>query len=143
MVSKTPQKGPGGSPRFFTSCDAARIARNVVSDQLEDREVVLACVAKGLGLAVIAIPIDKGVVKSFAGSANLQLIRLFLRLLASRLRVFGFKSQIDTATKALEDLSEQVKSLLGEDFRIANVDDVLIRSKKGCICKDQPTILTK
>lgn len=41
--------------RYFTSCDAARVCRNVVHDQGLPREVVLACVAKGLGYTHVSL----------------------------------------------------------------------------------------
>jgi len=144
MTSKSPRLTPEGGPRYFSSCDAARIARNVVSDRGEPPEVVLACIAKGLGYRVIAIPTEGITVNSFAGSANLALVRLVLRLIAATLRrVPGLANQLDTATAALEELETKIQTFLSRDFQVANVDDVLIRSKFGCNCKDQPSIPTK
>lgn len=139
MVSGNPERGPGGTPRYFTSCDAARIARNVVSDQGETPEAVLACIAKGLGYNVIAVRTQGTVVKSFAGSPAASILVVILKLLKLAVRRSPFfRNQFKTAIQTLEEFETSFETLLEEEYTQQFVDDVLLRSKKGCRCKDQP-----
>lgn len=47
-----------GIPRYFSSCDCARVARNVVEDRDVSPESVIACVAKGLGFTYLGLSND-------------------------------------------------------------------------------------
>lgn len=56
MVLKTYNKPFRTTTRYFTSCDAARIARQVVQDDKETTpEEVLACIAKGFGFTHVSL----------------------------------------------------------------------------------------
>jgi len=55
MTVKTYNKPNRTKIRTFTSCDVARIAREVVRDEGSTPEEVLACIAKGLGFTHISL----------------------------------------------------------------------------------------
>jgi len=59
-MSREPKPGNlrNGIPRYFSSCDCARVARNVVDDRGVSPESVVACVAKGLGFTYLGLSDD-------------------------------------------------------------------------------------
>jgi hypothetical protein len=141
MTSKKPQLTPLGQPRYFTSCDAARIARNVVADRNERPEEVLACIAKGLGFTHISLSRPPDVVQSGVNISKGTIkttITLTKKLLETIARKFpSFARRISTIIEAL-DVAERVLDKLLDNPPSERVEDVLPPGK--CNCKDQPKV---
>lgn len=121
MTSNNPRLTPLGAPRYFTSCDAARIARNVVEDRGETPEEVLACIAKGLGFTHIALTREPQVVESGVNISKGAL-----------------KTTIILTKKALELIGKQFPSILGKIGAIIEALDTIERVIDR-IFDDQPT----
>lgn len=125
--------------RYFTSCDAARIAREVVRDDPETTpEEVLACIAKGFGFSHISLSrvrvVESGI--SLDKKAIMPLLLTLLKLIEkgrSRAGVLkDFLGPIFVILKKVIDMIDKIKTL---DPPQKEVDDVISRSK--CRCKDR------
>jgi len=125
--------------RYFTSCDAARIAREVVRDDPETTpEEVLACIAKGFGFSHISLSrvrvVESGI--SLDKKAIMPLLLTLLKLVEkgrSRAGVLkDFLGPIFVILKKVIDMIDKIKTL---DPPQKEVDDVISRSK--CRCKDR------
>lgn len=125
--------------RTFSSCDAARIAREVVRDDQETTpEEVLACIAKGFGFTHISLSRIR-VVESAISLDKKAIMPLLLNLLKliekGRLKagvLKDFLGPIFVILKKIIDMVDKIKTL---DPPQAEVDDVISRSK--CRCKDR------
>jgi len=125
--------------RFFKPCDAARIARECIKDDPElTPEQVLACIAKGLGFATIALSRTTSVEAGVnLGKGKLTLIKIaleqiikitpkrFSRLIGSIAAVLKIVQEIENAIDLLFNAPEQ-----------KTVDSQIPKDK--CDCKDQP-----
>ena len=125
--------------RYFSSCDAARIARNVVSDRNERPEEVLACIAKGLGFTHISLSRDRDVVEA---GVNLSkgTIQAAIKVLKNALFVIkrsfpSIAAKIGAIIELLDKLERLIDRLLDNPPQ-ERVEDVLPPGK--CVCKDQP-----
>ena len=122
--------------RFFSSCDAARIAREVVKDRGETPEQVLACIAKGLGFTHISLSrqqaVQAGNVRAavLIAKSSLEILRAGLKLLRSRWpRVF---SRLGRIIEALDVIDELIDAIFNEPEQ-QRVEELAV-----CRCKDQP-----
>jgi len=141
MTSRKPRLTPFGQPRYFTSCDAARIARNVVADRNERPEEVLACVAKGLGFTHISLSRPTEVVESGVNISKGTVkttITLTKSLLNTILKRFPrYAERIAVIIEALDKFERVIDKLL-DTPPSERVEDVLPPGK--CNCKDQPKV---
>ncbi len=139
MTSNTPRLTPLGGKRLFTSCDAARIARNVVVDRNERPEEVLACIAKGLGFTHISLSrptevveanviLSKGTIKT-----SISLTKRLLKTIANRFPTFA--ARIAAILEFLDKLERVLDKIL-DNPPSERVEDVLPPGK--CQCRDQP-----
>lgn len=123
--------------RLFSSCDAARIAREVVKDDKSlTPEQVLACIAKGMGFTHISlsrltvvesgISLDKKTILPLVLSLEKGLI-----LLSKKGRIVKqFLAPLLVILKKIIDIAGRVD--IAEPPQ-ANVDDVIVKGK--CDCK--------
>jgi hypothetical protein len=123
--------------RYFSSCDAARIAREVVKDRGETPEQVLACIAKGFGFTHISLSRQRVVQSSILPSV-IRTLPVLIEGAITLLRIFmkKFGKQI-AAVKAIIDILNKVKDILDRFLTEsppdqAKVDDII---GDGCKCK--------
>jgi len=124
--------------RYFTACDAARIAREVVRDDPETTpEEVLACIAKGFGFTHVSLSRLR-VVESAVILTKIPIkptLLLLEKLLVRLARTDTFKKLLGpilaTIKKAIE-LADKIDTI---DPPQAEVDDVINPGK--CRCKDR------
>jgi len=139
MTSSNPRLTPERQPRFFTSCDAARIARNVVEDRKERPEEVLACIAKGLGFTHISLSRPQEVVESGVNlskgtiQASITLIKKVLNQV--RINFPRIAGRIGVILDAIDRLERIIDRLLDNPEQ-ERVEDVIPPGK--CSCRDQP-----
>jgi len=125
--------------RYFTSCDAARIAREVVRDDPETTpEEVLACIAKGFGFSHISLSriraVESGI--SLDKKAIMPLLLTLLKLIekgrASSQLLKDFLGPLFVILKKIIDMVDKIKTL---DPPQQEVDDVI--DPRKCRCKDR------
>jgi len=124
--------------RYFKTCDAARIAREVVRDDPSTTpEEVLACIAKGFGFSHISlsrvravesgINLDKKALKPLV----VNLVKL-LEFLSKKSRILKeFLAPLLVVAKKALDLVERISTI---DPPQAEVDSVI--NKLKCQCKE-------
>lgn len=141
MSKKCYEKPNRTARRYFKTCDAARIAREVIRDDPETTpEEVLACIAKGLGFTHISLSRQR-VVESGVSLGKVP-IKPALTLLQKLLVELTKKSNLLkrllgpslAALKKALDLIEKIDTL---DPPQEEVDKAINKDK--CKCKDQPT----
>jgi len=124
-------------PRLFSSCDAARIAREVVKDDKSlTPEQVLACIAKGMGFTHISLS-RLTVVESGINLDKKTILPLVLSLekglieLSKKTKLIGqFLAPLLVILKKIIDIAGRVD--IAEPPQAA-VDDVIVKGK--CECK--------
>jgi hypothetical protein len=125
--------------RTFTSCDAARIAREVVRDEPEATpETVLACIAKGFGFTHISLSrlrtVESGV--SLDKKAIKPLLLALFKLIEKGREKAGvlkdFLGPISVIVKKMLDMVDRIETL---DPPQKEVDDVIDPAR--CRCKDK------
>jgi len=126
--------------RYFTACDAARIAREVVRDDSETTpEQVLACIAKGMGFSHISLSRQRAVESNVSLSKpTITLAKTLLKKSIPLLRKFNLPKVIavlSTLLSALDKLETVIDLLLNQPKQ-DKVDDAINKDK--CKCKDQP-----
>lgn len=141
MASNNPRLTPEKTPRYFTSCDAARIARNVVNDRKLTPEQVLACVAKGLGFTHISLRsesqtvVESGVsLSKDVKKAGFDLIKIVLK--SAKLVIPKRFSTLLGRIGAILEFLDRVERFLDRIFENPpqeRVEDVLKDS--DCRCK--------
>jgi len=141
MPKKCYYKPNRSSPRYFSACDAGRIAQQVVDDRLIPKEIVLACVAKALGFTTISLP-KPDVVEAFVGRPSsrqvLRGVSQLLRAVSRQLASFGARLEmIDDLLGALDELAQQIESLVERiEARTESVANVL-RNFRCCSSEDK------
>jgi hypothetical protein len=125
--------------RYFSSCDAARIAREVVKDRGETPEEVLSCIAKGLGFTHISLSRNQ-TVQAGSGKAAVIIARASFSVLRSALLLLrkewpSIFSRLGRIIEALDTI-ERVLDRLFDDPEQAKVEDLA-----KCKCKDQPKVI--
>lgn len=117
-------------PRYFSSCDAARIAREVVRDRDETPEEVLACIAKGFGFTHISMSRVKSVQANVAGlGVALLSLKGLLVVLRRALGVLATRDGIERIIRAIDDAERMIdRTLVAPEQR--RVEDVV-----KCRCK--------
>ena len=139
MPLKMYNKPRRSKPRYFTACDAARIARQVVDDLGQTPEEVLACIAKGFGFTHISLS-RQTVVESNIGTAGISLAKVVLtkglplleKLLEKLPGGLARWGTIIAAIKKLIDFANKADTLEPPQ---APVDDII--DKEKCNCKKQ------
>jgi len=139
MTSNNPRLSPEKGPRYFSACDAARIARNVVDDRKTTPESVLACIAKGLGFTHISLSRENRVQESGVNISK-GTVSVVINLLK---RVIGLtKTRLPSIAKLLGpildflvNLADLIDRLLEQPAQ-ERVEDVIRPGE--CNCKDQP-----
>lgn len=125
--------------RTFSSCDVARIAREVVRDESEATpETVLACIAKGFGFTHISLSrirtVESGI--SLDKKAIMPLLLTLLKIIEKGRARAGllkeFLGPIFVILKKIIDMVDKIKTL---DPPQAEVDDVIDPNR--CKCKDR------
>lgn len=128
-------------PRFFTSCDCARVARNVVTDQNISPESVIACTAKGfgfteLGLSRRAIGPVSGVeqqiddIKSMLGLALVGFVRPDLGPVKT-----GFIRGVITKLVQMTPLGKVIAAAAAAYAMLEALQQEEEKKKKECECK--------
>jgi hypothetical protein len=117
------------NPRYFSMCDAARVAREVVRTHPEDTpEEVLACIARGLGFTHISLSHPR-MMESFVGPGTVELLpgglvkaTSLVRLLVARYAwaakaatALGLLPLLDTISKVLDDMIKLPPQVKVED----------------------------
>jgi hypothetical protein len=104
MTLKCYSKPNRTTPRRFTPCDAARIAREAAKSNNLENVQVLACVAKGLGFTYISIRQDMPVVMSGVNiSKTPALVVTLLTLLAKLIRDPGTRRRVEDIIRRVGD----------------------------------------
>lgn len=128
-------------PRFFTACDAARIAQQVVDDRGLTPEQVLACIAKNLGFTHISLSRQAVVEGSLVPLGGI-LVRLSIASLGQLLRLLRQLKDFITSKEGLLilakglDLLSKTIDLINKQFIVPEsvpVDDVV--EDRFCRCK--------
>lgn len=125
--------------RYFTACDAARIAREVIKDDPETTpEEVLACIAKGFGFTHISLSrlrvVESAVIfTKIPIKPTLTILGKLLEKLAERSSLF--KRLLGPALVALKKAIELADKIDTIDPPQAEVDNVINPGK--CRCKDR------
>lgn len=126
-------------PRLFSSCDAARIAREVAKQKKDTPEEIMACIAKGLGFTHISLSRSGTVVESRVtlskGTIQSAINGLKIVLSIVKSRFPSIAARIAAIIDALDKVSRFIDSIL-DNPRQERVEDVLPEGK--CKCKDQP-----
>ena len=144
MVSGKPRLTPEGRPRFFKSCDAARIAKNVVLDQKERPEEVLACIAKALGFTHISLSREQKTVEAGVNLSKgtvttiVRTAKSFLNFLKRRFP--DFAARIGAIIEILDKVERALDVLLDQPEQ-ERVEDVLPPGK--CNCNFEPLKLER
>lgn len=144
MVQKCYNKPNRTKKRTFSTCDAARIAREVVRDEPEATpETVLACIAKGFGFTHISLSRIR-MVESGIGLGKVPIKPAVIILEKALIKL----SKIDLFKKALGPILIAVKKIIDLADKIdtidppqKEVDDVI--DKERCKCKDQPKLIER
>lgn len=137
MVTKCYEKPNRKFPRYFKTCDAARIAREVVRDDPETTpEEVLACIAKGFGFTHISLSrqrlVESGVsLGKIPVKSTIAIILALIVKLAKNKRLRELLTPLIAALKKLLDYLDKLEKLF--DIEQAEVDDVINPDK--CRCK--------
>jgi hypothetical protein len=132
MTTKTIYYPNRTKKRYFSMCDAARIAREVVKDRGDTPEEVLACIAKGMGFTYISLSrlteveaglittkqlplLVKTVIKGLEYLTNkFRLLKPFLApLLVILKKIYDLVNKIDVA----EPPQERVENVVGDKCR--------------------------
>ena len=125
--------------RYFTSCDVARIAREVVRDDPQTTpEEVLACIAKGFGFTHVSLSrlrvVESGI--SLDKKAILPVLLTLLKLIEKGgtlgRRLKEFLAPLLVVLKKAIEIASRVETL---DPPQGEVDDVINPGK--CRCKDR------
>lgn len=125
-------------PRYFSSCDAARVCRNVVHDRNLPREVVLACVAKGLGFKTISLPPPE-VKEAFLRPSPLPAVRGISQLLRLLMKTLpSFAARIQVALDLMEQVEGYLETLSDKANAMTVGVDELLRDG-SCKCKSNTT----
>jgi len=136
-VLKVYDKPVRKEPRYFTSCDAARIARQVTFDHPDETpEQVLACIAKGMGFAYISLS-RTTVVESGIGFGKPKIPKVILEKAATNFeklleKLPGGIKRWGAALPIFKKLLDAIKPDIAEPPQ-ALVDDVIQPGK--CRCK--------
>lgn len=124
--------------RYFTACDAARIARQVVQDDSETTpEEVLACIAKGFGFTHVSLSrlrvVEAGLTleKKQILPALVNLLKIIEKL-AQKSKLF--KDFIAPLLVIIKKIIETVDKIDTIDPPQGEVDDVI--NKEKCKCKN-------
>ncbi len=126
--------------RYFSSCDAARIAREVVRDDTETTpEEVMACIAKGFGFTHVSLSrttvVESSILTKIPVKPTLTILQ---KLIEALIRKYPWlktgTGPIIVALKRAIELADKVDILEPPQ---AEVDKVI--NKEKCKCKDQPT----
>ncbi len=124
--------------RYFSACDAARIAREVVKDQKATPEEVLACIAKGLGFTHISLSrqrvVESGVILKKDTVVGLVLILKKASVILLR-RFPKIAKYVIPIIKGIDALVDAIDAIIDSPDQ-AKVDDAIDKDK--CKCKDQP-----
>lgn len=139
MPEKCYNKPNRTARRYFSACDAARIARQVVQDDKETTpEEVLACIAKGFGFTHISLSRIR-VVESAVNldkRAILPLLKGLMKLIEKGRAKGGalkdFLGPIAVIIKKVLDIADRIDTIEPPQ---KEVDDVINPSK--CRCKDR------
>jgi len=125
-------------PRYFSSCDAARIARQVTQDDPEvTPEEVLACIAKGFGFSHISLS-RLSVVESVSLSKIpikpilTILEKLLIKLATTSTRMKRILGPLLIILKKALDLADKIDTIEPPQ---KEVDDVINKNKCNCIKK--------
>lgn len=139
MTTKTIYYPNRTKKRYFSMCDAARIAREVVKDRGDTPEEVLACIAKGLGFTHISLSrtrVMEG--KILAVLTKLPAILLpiiaLVRVLAKR---YGWLLPILKKLLELKKAWDEVKNLFDSTPPSAKVESVF---GDKCKCKENKSV---
>jgi len=126
--------------RVFNSCDAARIAREVVKDDPEvTPEQVLACIAKGMGFTHISLSRQRSVESSV--SLRKSVILAILQTVKESLKRLGRKPKILAETvlfviEGIDSVIDFIDSLDLFDPSSEEVDKVIQPGKCECAKRD-------
>jgi hypothetical protein len=138
MTLKCYNKPNRKNPRYFSACDCARIAKQVIQDRNLTPEQVLACVAKNLGFTHISLsrqasaPVEASVDLAKATT----LIRIFILGVERIAKIFHITTilkRIGPILEALDVLEELLEDIFDAP-RQEPVDDVVDDS--FCKCKE-------
>jgi hypothetical protein len=139
MAGECKKKPNRTKKRYFTACDAARIAREVVEDDpTATPEEVLACIAKGFGFTHISLSrlraVESGV--NLDKKAILPLLLNLLKLIEKAREKAGilkdFLGPIFVILKKVVDLVKKIDTIEPPQ---REVDEVIDPQK--CKCKDR------
>jgi hypothetical protein len=136
MTLKCYDKPNRTKPRFFSSCDAARIARNVVIDTDQTPEQVLACIAKGMGFTHISLSRQRSVesgINLSKGAITPLLIILKKTVISLGNRFPRLLRFIAPLIEAVDALSNAIQLIFDQPDQ-EKVDDAIAPGK--CTCKD-------
>lgn len=126
--------------RYFTACDAARIAREVIKDDSTTTpEEVLACIAKGLGFSHISLSRQRTTESGVSlVKPTISIVKLILKKSLPLLKAARWKALVaalGTLLSALDKL-ETLIDLIFDQPKQSKVEDAINPEK--CKCKDQP-----
>lgn len=139
MPQKVYNKPNRTKKRVFVSCDAARIAREIVKDDSETTpEEVLACIAKGFGFSHISLSrvrvVESGIILTkIPIKPTLTLLGKLLEKLARKSDLL--KRLLGPSLVALKKAIELADKIDLIEPPQAQVDDVINPQK--CRCKDR------
>lgn len=127
MVLKTYYKPNRSKPRYFTACDAARIAEQVVNDQNLTPEQVLACIAGKLGFTHISMSRTDGfdvVQGNVSLSKTVSLIKtavLFIQKVAEKLNIKLIVQKIGYIIELLDALERALDIFQPDQETVENI----------------------
>lgn len=145
MVIKCYDKPNRSKPRYFKTCDAARISREVIRDDPETTpEEVLACIAKQLGFTHISLSRQRVVESSLVitklptKATILITISVLIKLAKISKRIAKILGPVIALLRKIIDAIDKIERLF--DIEQAPVDDVINPDK--CRCKPKAEVIT-
>jgi hypothetical protein len=123
--------------RTFTSCDVARIAREVVRDEPEATpEEVMACIAKGFGFTHVSLSRQRAVEGNVILTKAVPLLITLLKIIEKAAKASRrFKILLGPILAIVKKVLDIIESADMFDPPQKKVDDVI--SPGRCRCKDR------
>jgi len=129
-------------PRLFTVCDVARIAQQVVDDQNEPPEVVLAYVARQLGFSHISLTRQGTVEAGVSLKKSISIVKIAVAQVAKIAQKFNVRSIVAIIGTIIEvlDKVERIIDRIFENPAQEETDNFIAEGK----CKNlKPSVLTE
>lgn len=122
-------------PRYFSACDAARIAKQVVDDRGLTPEQVLACIAANLGFTHISMSRQQVVQAGVNLSKSVGLVKTILTVIRKAAVLINWRwgaAKIGTALEILDKIEDALDVLEPDQEK---VEDILDDSFCKCVKK--------